>query len=87
MSTHHKHSKWNDNGFKSRKFWFAMFAVGVLFLGMAFVTHYGVTEGIYRIFSGSVEVISGMYLVGNLTAKWVSTKAPEDKNPPPTPGQ
>jgi len=77
--------RWNDNGFKSRKFWFAVLAVAVLFAGMAFVTHYDVSEGMFRVFTSTLEIISGLYLAGNLTSKWVSIKGPPDDDQPKPP--
>lgn len=67
---------WRDGGWKSRKLWFSLFAIGVLYMGARIANGDTAFRAVYESFVGGVVAISGMFLIGNVGAKWVSTKAP-----------
>jgi hypothetical protein len=69
------HEHWRDGGAKSRKLWFSAFAVGVLFAGMMYAANHATTGSLYGDFVGGVVGVAGMYLVGNVGAKWVAGSA------------
>jgi hypothetical protein len=60
---------WNDNGYKSRKLWFAVFAIGSLLLGGLLLP-----AALYGDFVGGVVGIASAFMVGNVATKWASTK-------------
>jgi hypothetical protein len=72
MKQHH----WSDSGYKSRKMWFAVFAIGVLFVGMVFVINHGAAIGLYDAFVGGVVGVAGLFIAGNVGAKLAATKVP-----------
>jgi peptidoglycan/LPS O-acetylase OafA/YrhL len=77
---------WRDGGAKSRKMWFAVFAIAVLALTFFWAAGREVQpHQLYSTFAASVELICGMFIVGNIGAKWVSTKMPATEEPAPKP--
>ena len=71
---------WKDGGSKSRKLWFSVFCVAVLFVGMAFIAYHEAAIGLYDTFVGGVVGLAGIYLAGNVGSKLMATKLP-----PPAP--
>lgn len=70
-----------DGGIKSRKFWFSVGAVVVLFAAACVAGWRNWPEYLYRIFVDGVEVIAGGYLVGNVAAKFVGSKVAAEPAP------
>lgn len=65
-----------DNGIKSRKLWFSVFAVAMV-LGGAFVAaHWPSLAPMYDTMVGGIVAITGLYLTGSVATKFVGTKAP-----------
>lgn len=76
---------WRDGGWKSRKLWFSVFAVASLYFGMKVASTEATLRPLYESFVGGVVAISGMFLIGNVGAKWVSGKTATPVATPPSP--
>jgi hypothetical protein len=76
---------WKDSGWKSRKLWFSIFAIGILYRGAVVAMDEASFRAVYESFVGGVVGIAGLFLVGNIGAKFVSTKAPVATTPVPKP--
>ncbi len=65
-----------DGGMKSRKLWFAIFAITVI-VGAAVVGPmiWAGFVSVYDAMVGGIVAIAGMYLTGNVAQKWVGVKA------------
>lgn len=78
---------WQDGGWKSRKFWFAMYATGLLFVGMKCSAQEAAMATLYGEFVGGLVGITLALLTGNIAGKWVAgnAKTPPGKPPKPSP--
>jgi hypothetical protein len=70
-----KHNLWRDGGNKSRKLWFSVFAIGIMFAALVYATSRSVGEALYNSFVDGVVGIAGLYIVGNIGAKWTASKS------------
>lgn len=71
-----KHNPFSSfNGWKSRKLWFSVFAIGVLYLGTRGAIESLAFGAIYSTFSGAVVAIAGLFLAGNAASKFIGLKA------------
>lgn len=75
-------SGWRDGGWKSRKLWFSVFAIAVMYLGMRVAAADALLRPLYETFVGGVMGVSGMFLIGNVGAKWVSGKTVQASTSP-----
>lgn len=64
----------------SRKLWFSVFAIGVLYLGMSVAMESAVFISIYGSFVGGVVGVAGLFLGSNV----LSGKFEKPKDPPKT---
>jgi hypothetical protein len=80
-------SFFNDNGYKSRKFWFCIYAVGILLIGSILGAFFPAFSTTYTEFVGGVVAITTAYLAGNVAQKYVtgSTTKPTDPVDPVDP--
>lgn len=74
---------WKDGGWKSRKLWFSVFAIGIMYRGMIVAMDNLTFQPLYGTFVGGVCAVVTAFLVGNVGAKFVSTKAPAATSPVP----
>ncbi len=68
-------SGWRDGGWRSRKLWFSVFAIFIVYLGLRLAAGNDTFKPLYETFVGGVVGISALFLAGNLGGKFVSTKA------------
>lgn len=61
----------------SKKFWFSVGAVGILYVFARVASDNSPMVPMYGEFVGGVVGITGAYLLGNLGNKWVLSKAPK----------
>ena len=71
-------TSWKDNGFRSRKLWFAVFTILVLLVAFVYAAQHD-AKGVFETFATHVVFVASTFIGGNVMSKWVSTKAP----PPP----
>lgn len=76
----------NGNGWKSRKLWFSVFAIGMICASGLMTIVLRFPENIFNTMVGGIITISGMFLVGNVSTKWVATKGQAAKNQRQDPG-
>ena len=74
----------NTGGWKSRKLWFSVFAIGMIYAGAKTAIESKAFESVYSTMVGGIVGIAGMFLVGNVSTKWVAAKGEAAKNPNPT---
>lgn len=65
-----------DGGIKSRKLWFSVFSITIIFVGGVLAAHWAAVAAIYSTMVGGILGVVGAYLTGNIAQKWVGTKAP-----------
>lgn len=63
-----------DGGIKSRKLWFAIFIALMIFVGALLTLKYPGFGANYETLVGGLLGISGVYLAGNVTSRWASSK-------------
>lgn len=64
-----------DGGAKSRKLWFSIFAITVIFVGALLAAKWGSIAPLYSTMVGGVLGVVGAYLTGNVAQKLVGVKA------------
>jgi len=64
-----------DGGWKSRKLWFAVFAVGALFLGAGLGAKYASFAPMYETLAGSIVAVCALLFTGTVANKYVASKA------------
>lgn len=76
-----------DGGYRSRKFWFAMWATCLIFAGAIVGAIVATFVPLYDTMVGGVVAITGLLLTGNIANKWVTGKAINEaaKQAPVTP--
>lgn len=70
----HSHSP-RDEGYRSRKFWLAVLALTLLFVGAVLCDVYPAMAGVYPTFAGSVVASLGAYYAVNATQKHLAGTA------------
>lgn len=70
----------NIGGFRSRKLLFALFALLLVFLGALLASDDDKIAGVYSVMVGGIEVITAIYLTGNVSSKWVVGKQPKQED-------
>lgn len=60
----------DDGGWKSRKLWFSVFTVTMLYLG----AKTGVPDALYTEFAGAIVAITMAFVGGNVANRWVLTR-------------
>lgn len=64
-----------EDGLSSKKFWFS---IGVVLLAFVYAllaaSSYPALEGMFGVFTGFLEVVTGAYLIGNLGNKYIVSK-------------
>lgn len=74
-----------DGGIKSRKLWFSIFAIAVIFVGAILAAHWAAMISVYSTMVGGVLGVVGAYLTGNVAQKWIGVKAlPDPSKSDPT---
>lgn len=71
------------NGWRSRKLWFSVFAICMIYKGAALALTSKAFEPIYSTMVGGMVGIAGMFLVGNVSSKWVGAKGEATKRQRP----
>lgn len=72
-----------DGGFRSRKLLFALFSLLLIFVGALLSTESKEIATVYPVMVGGIEMITAIYLGGNVGAKWVITRnSPQTKEEP-----
>lgn len=71
-----------DNGFKSRKLWFSVFAVATIFGGATLGAHWTSFAPLYDTLVGGIVAVAGLFLTGQVATKWVNTKMGSKSKPP-----
>lgn len=66
----------NDGGLASRKLWFAVFTSLAVVLGAAAAVKWPLFSPNYEVMIGGLLGVLGIYLTGNLGAKYVLGKTP-----------
>lgn len=66
-------SKRTKHEWLSRKLWFSIFAIGMLYAGMRLSVDSAFFASVYGTFSGSVVAICGLFLTGNVIAQKFGT--------------
>lgn len=70
-------SKWNDGGYRSRKFWFAV-GIALLMTAGAVASGFMPTIAVvYAQFVSGLLGIAALLFTGNIAAKYVAGKAPQ----------
>lgn len=64
-----------DGGMKSRKLWFAVFAMMLVVISGAGAVYLPTFASIYETLVGGIVAVAGMYLTGNVAQKWVGVRA------------
>jgi hypothetical protein len=65
-----------DNGWKSKKLWFAAGAIASIFVGAVLAAFLAPIAPLYGDMVGGIVAVTGLFLTGNVANKWVGTKAP-----------
>lgn len=68
----------SNHNWRSRKLWFSVFAIGVLYLGARDAAVSDGFRAVYEAFVGGVVTVTGLLLAGNVTAKWLGPKSAPD---------
>jgi hypothetical protein len=63
-----------EGGFRSRKLLFALFAILLVFLGCLLAAQNEKIGVNYATMVSGIEVITGLYLTGNVASKWTASK-------------
>jgi hypothetical protein len=67
-----------DNGYRSRKLWFAVAAVAVLFIAWMQTATHPTLIPTFDTFVGGLVAIVVALLTGSVATKWVGSKVPAD---------
>jgi hypothetical protein len=70
-----------DNGYASRKLWFAFYSTALLLIGGLLGHKYPGFGALYGEFVGGVVAVVATLFGGNVATKWLATRAPADKAP------
>jgi uncharacterized membrane protein YeaQ/YmgE (transglycosylase-associated protein family) len=64
-----------DGGVKSRKLWFSIFSIVIIFVGGVLAGHWAGIQSVYGTMVTGILGVVGAYLTGNVAQKLVGVKA------------